>query len=353
MPAYVVDDHPGGGTLDIYAQVSDVLSLPSTSSQTTGCNSYVYLISQHNQFRLAYFSPFAGNLWKASIFVQTLSEGGAWTPYVQLCDTAGNSRFIDLNAMPTGTKAPFFFYPSPAADGQIMPGKLTVVDSQVGNQAQVTVPSVSSVADPNGAPISDPKVSIDIYNCFVNSLDPTCKNPSFPNFQTNGSVFTSIVFKDSQGNAIPGAKVQCTGGLTGASITIPLNIAAPVPDDPTKPWNLKYLDKQTGGFVNAKDCLNPSIDIIGQVGANRLSVTFDHVSQFSVFLAAQRISLPGDLNDDGKVDCADVAIVRAAFGKRPGQPGWDPRADINGDSVISIQDLAAVSQKLPPGAVCR
>lgn len=59
------------------------------------------------------------------------------------------------------------------------------------------------------------------------------------------------------------------------------------------------------------------------------------------------------VNQDGVVNCADVAIVRAAFGKRTGQPGWDGRADVVVDGVIDVRDLAFVSQKLPVGTQCQ
>ena len=58
-------------------------------------------------------------------------------------------------------------------------------------------------------------------------------------------------------------------------------------------------------------------------------------------------SMPGDLNNDGIVNCADFAIVRGAFGKRAGQTGWDARADVVADGMIDIRDLAFVSQMLP------
>ena len=60
--------------------------------------------------------------------------------------------------------------------------------------------------------------------------------------------------------------------------------------------------------------------------------------------------VPGD--DDGVVTCADAAIVKAAFGKRLGQPGFDARADLNGDRAITIVDLSTVTRALPAGTTC-
>jgi hypothetical protein len=73
---------------------------------------------------------------------------------------------------------------------------------------------------------------------------------------------------------------------------------------------------------------------------------------FDVSNANFTIRLLGDVNGDGSVDCADLAVVKASFGKRAGQPGFDPRADVNNDGVVDARDLAFVSQKLPAGTTC-
>jgi CSLREA domain-containing protein len=62
---------------------------------------------------------------------------------------------------------------------------------------------------------------------------------------------------------------------------------------------------------------------------------------------------PADVNADGTLDCLDVASVRASFGKRQGQAGFDPRADVNGDHLVDIKDLAFVAQQLPRDITCR
>lgn len=62
---------------------------------------------------------------------------------------------------------------------------------------------------------------------------------------------------------------------------------------------------------------------------------------------------PGDLNEDGKVDCADLAIIKSpAWGKRAGQLGFDPRADVNKDDIVDMRDWQLVIQRMPPGWRC-
>jgi hypothetical protein len=61
----------------------------------------------------------------------------------------------------------------------------------------------------------------------------------------------------------------------------------------------------------------------------------------------------GDVNNDGEVDCTDLAFLTNILGKTYGQAGFDPRADMNGDGVIDIRDLAFVAQHLLDGASCQ
>jgi hypothetical protein len=58
-----------------------------------------------------------------------------------------------------------------------------------------------------------------------------------------------------------------------------------------------------------------------------------------------------DLDDNLIVDAADVAILNAAFGSMPGDPNWNPDADLDGDDIVNFVDLNIMSGYLggPPG----
>jgi hypothetical protein len=56
------------------------------------------------------------------------------------------------------------------------------------------------------------------------------------------------------------------------------------------------------------------------------------------------ITIPGDVDDDRRVDSEDLAIVLLAYGKRFGKPGYVPSADINNDGRINGKNLATVSK---------
>jgi hypothetical protein len=73
---------------------------------------------------------------------------------------------------------------------------------------------------------------------------------------------------------------------------------------------------------------------------------------FSNYFSITKPLSKADVNGDGLVNCNDVAIVKASFGKRSGQPGFDARADVNKDGIVDVRDLAFVSQNLPAGTRC-
>jgi hypothetical protein len=87
-----------------------------------------------------------------------------------------------------------------------------------------------------------------------------------------------------------------------------------------------------------------SLDLVGNVESAKTTAeaTTQVVSQ-----------LAGDVNGDGKVDCADLAIVKSSFGKRAGQLGFDSRADLDVNGIVDIRDLALVARNLPAGTKCQ
>jgi hypothetical protein len=96
------------------------------------------------------------------------------------------------------------------------------------------------------------------------------------------------------------------------------------------------------------------LPVYGVVQTDGLSARFDGVAHLStvvgVLLSSGTI---GDVNGDGQVSCADVIIIENSFGKLPGQPGYDGRADVNGNGRIDVIDLAMVTRQLAAGTVCQ
>lgn len=129
---------------------------------------------------------------------------------------------------------------------------------------------------------------------------------------------------------VSAANVKISLSLDGG-LTYPTTLAASTPNTGNAAVTLPLVASSTARI---------KIEAIGNVF-------------FDVSNANFTINLAGDLNGDGAVDCADLAIVKASMGKRNGQAGFDPRADFNHDAVVDIRDLSAVSQRLPAGTVCK
>ena len=47
----------------------------------------------------------------------------------------------------------------------------------------------------------------------------------------------------------------------------------------------------------------------------------------------------GDVNRDGYIDTYDVDKIKALFGKREGDPDFDPDCDLNSDGKITVADI--------------
>jgi hypothetical protein len=67
---------------------------------------------------------------------------------------------------------------------------------------------------------------------------------------------------------------------------------------------------------------------------------------FDISNANFTMRLVGDVDGSGVVDCSDLNIVKASLGKRVGDPGFDPRADLNNDGVVDARDLAIVQKRV-------
>jgi len=98
--------------------------------------------------------------------------------------------------------------------------------------------------------------------------------------------------------------------------------------------------------------LNNSFIAAG-LGPQSYSVTATDVAgNSSTAKANYTVAVPGDLNGDGTVGCDDLAIVKASFGTKVGQPGFNPIADVNHDGVVNVLDLSFVANRIPKGTVC-
>jgi PKD repeat protein len=111
-------------------------------------------------------------------------------------------------------------------------------------------------------------------------------------------------------------------------------------------WN---FNDGTGDVFAANPAINHSF---AQVGNYTVTLTITNNAGLSNgtshSVSVVNFTLVGDITGpqgvpDGKVDIMDLALVSARYGTLIGQPGWDPRADVNGDGKVDIVDVAIVS----------
>jgi len=95
-------------------------------------------------------------------------------------------------------------------------------------------------------------------------------------------------------------------------------------------------------------------DQYAMLGNYTLTASIRYVSMNPPFAGAARnstvfeIVLIADITGpegvpDGKVDIRDVTLVAYSFGSSPGDPGWNPIADLYPDNKINIRDVAVVA----------
>jgi hypothetical protein len=122
------------------------------------------------------------------------------------------------------------------------------------------------------------------------------------------------------------------------------------------PYTIVVNGQKAGAFTLAiggfsKDGESNPVTLLNGQAVPGSSATFS-VQYSSMTGSAVAAQIVGDINGDGKVDCSDTSIVRAAFNTSATQPRFDPRADVNFDGIVNIRDLSLVSQHLPTGTSC-
>lgn len=98
------------------------------------------------------------------------------------------------------------------------------------------------------------------------------------------------------------------------------------------------------------------IQIYADVGNNNLSfcVTLDsgETRCDEVEFTVKSDVIIGDANDDGEIGLIDLVMVAIKYGTSRGHDNWNPFVDMNNDGKISIADLAIVGKALCSGYTC-
>ena len=145
-------------------------------------------------------------------------------------------------------------------------------------------------------------------------------------------------------------------GAPGATLKTPFVVEAM--DAHGKPLvgvPIQFEIRHGGGTLSAQTA---TIDAQGKAqitltlgrasGINKVKASSEGIQSYVLFTAVGTGAAPqlvADVNGDGVVDLADLAIVAQAMGK----PVENPRADVNGDGVVDGEDFAIVAADLGEG----
>jgi subtilisin family serine protease len=55
------------------------------------------------------------------------------------------------------------------------------------------------------------------------------------------------------------------------------------------------------------------------------------------------VTIPGDVNADGRVDIFDAVLLASAAGSKPGDKNWNANTDINGDFIVDLFDAVILA----------
>ena len=277
-----------------------------------------------SSFNLVAGTPLNG-IWQSTLSFPQFSEAGTWKiSAVGLHDLPNNSVSLttaNLASMGLPTDL-IVFQPSSVSDGAVGTSGGTIMDTVFASRASVTFPS--------GALASTTTVAIDVLSTPLDLPTPVGFSP--------GSFFINVALTPTP--VMPFAS-------PGVTLVLPLATFK----SPGTPISLYRIDPASGLLVPAPKVGGGVVN--GIVNADGLSASFAGVAHLSTLVGFFPSGVLGDVDGDGGVDCSDLAIVKASFGKRLNQVGFDARADLNRNGIVDINDLTLVSRQLPAGSVCK
>jgi hypothetical protein len=324
--AFVTKLNAAGSALDYSTYLSG-----STEDEANGIavdalgNAYVTGVTSSFDFPTTpgtFQSTYAGG--QADAFLAKLSLGAIVSPPVttaNLNGPLGNNGWylgavtVTLVATPRGSPISATYYSVDNGAYQGYGGPFPISTDGVHQLMFYSVDAAGDQETPHGQTI---KIDATKPISHVTALPATATTPNF-SVQWSGT--------------------DATSGLANYTIYVSDNGA------PFAPWLSQVASTQayyTGSLLHTYRFYSIATDNAGNVENPKTAAeATTHVPQ-----------MPGDVNGDGKINCADIALVKAAFGTKTGQPGFNPSADVNHDGVVNVLDLAIVSQKLAPGTKC-
>lgn len=68
------------------------------------------------------------------------------------------------------------------------------------------------------------------------------------------------------------------------------------------------------------------------------------VSGSDFTLGLMKVTIPGDIDGNFRVQLSDLVLLAQAYGSRPGVSNWNPNADIDSNGIVGLSDLVILAQ---------
>ena len=223
--------------------------------------------------------------------------------------------------------------------------------------------AVSKLADPSSSSISHQTVD----GSFSNLAPPPAPTPALLYVSPASTVNSSLT---PSNNFTININIINASGMSGLEFNLGFNSSAlnanSVVNGSFLPSSVTPVTQinNTAGFVEFNVTLSTPLSGNGTVAVIQLQVEAASVRNSTLHLYDVGLvnstgqSLPfttadgsftnvhallGDLNHDGIVDISDAILAGKAFGSRPGDPNWNPEADVLGHGVVDIFDIIVIA----------
>lgn len=92
------------------------------------------------------------------------------------------------------------------------------------------------------------------------------------------------------------------------------------------------------------EALAPEVAVLGFTISPTLTLEASPttVSPSTPFKLSGTLSIRNDVDGSGRVDMADMWLLQKAYGSRPGDARWNPKADVDGSGRVDMNDMFLV-----------
>lgn len=142
----------------------------------------------------------------------------------------------------------------------------------------------------------------------------------------------------------------------GTYKTCPIAVSADIWYDVELHWNsTKGIAEM---FVNGRKILQINVSSDYKISAefidigimstrnvqNQLKIDCDSFTLSTTYVGSEidLVYPPWDINQDGKVDILDIAIINSAYATTSRSQNWNPQTDINKDGTVDLLDVVLV-----------